>query len=247
MQSVDKAEIENFERVADEWWDENGSFKPLHKLNPTRITYLRQQIDTHFKLDTGESYRPYKDKKLDILDIGCGGGIVCEPLARLGANVTGLDASEKNINIALSHAQKAGLDIEYFPTPAEEWLKKGKKYDVVLALEIIEHVADPAFFIETCTSLVKEDGLIIFSTLNRTAKSFALGIVAAEYILRWLPQGTHNWKKFLKPSEIAKGLRQQDFKVTDVTGLSYNPLSDQFSLAARDTDVNYFLTATHNR
>lgn len=243
MRSVDKAEIENFERVSDSWWDEDGPFKPLHKLSPTRMAYLREQIDAHYNLPS-DHLKPYT--KLNILDIGCGGGLVCEPLARLGAKITGLDASSKNIETAISHASLSQLDIQYFPTTAEEWAEKGKTYDVVLALEIIEHVADPAFFIETCTKLLKPNGLIIFSTLNRTGKSFALGIVAAEYILKWLPQGTHNWKKFVKPSELAKSLRQLDFKVIDVTGMTYNPLSDQFSLSNNDIDVNYFISASHN-
>lgn len=244
MNTVDKAEIENFEKIADSWWDANGPFKPLHKLGPTRIQYIRDQITQHYGLDK-DSLTPFKG--LNILDIGCGGGLVCEPMARLGANMTGVDASEKNINVAITHANKMELDIEYLPMAAEDLVQKDKRYDAVLALEIIEHTSDPALFIELCTKLLKPEGVIIFSTLNRTAKSFALGIVAAEYIMRWLPRGTHDWKKFLKPSEIAAPLRKLDFDTTDVTGLVYNPVSGKFSLSSEDTAVNYFLAASHNK
>ncbi|MAS87777.1 MAG: bifunctional 3-demethylubiquinol 3-O-methyltransferase/2-polyprenyl-6-hydroxyphenol methylase [Micavibrio sp.] len=244
MTTVDKVEIENFERVADDWWNETGAFKPLHKLGPTRIKYLRSQLDPHFSCDLN-NIKPYS--KLSILDIGCGGGLVCEPLARLGAKMTGVDASTKNIEKAITHAAESNLDIEYLPVTAESLVEKKKQYDAVLALEVIEHVADVALFVETCTKLVKPNGLIIFSTLNRTPKSFALGIVAAEYILRWVPAGTHDWKKFLRPSEIAAQLRRHQYIPSDITGMTYNPINDKFSLSKDDLAVNYFLTAVRQK
>ncbi len=243
--TVDPEEIAQFSAQADLWWDESGPFKPLHKLNPARLTYIRQQICTHFDHDD-EATNSLKG--LDILDIGCGGGLVTEPISRMGAKVTGIDASEKNIMIASLHAEKMGIKktaLSYKFTSAEDLLAKSKKkYDVVLALEIVEHVSDVAFFIETCSKLIKPNGLIIFSTLNRTPRSFALGIVAAEYILRWLPKGTHSWKKFLRPSELAEHAEKSNLAPQDITGLVYNPLSDSFSLSKKDIAVNYFMTAT---
>lgn len=237
MSTVNDIEIDNFETIADQWWDANGPLKPLHKLNPTRLSYIKKQICAHFSRD-------YEDftalKGLSILDVGCGGGLVCEPLARMGGNVTGIDAGEKAINVATNHAAESELDIAY---KCETTSTHQGQYDVVLALEIIEHVEDVDAFVHELTKLVKKDGLIIFSTLNKTLKSFALGIVAAEYLLRWLPRGTHDWKKFIKPSQIAQNLKEHDFKPIDITGLIYNPLIDQFSLSATDVDMNYFLSA----
>lgn len=241
MSTVDKAEIEQFEAISQDWWDPSGPLKPLHKLNPERISYIRAQIEQHFKLKS-DLAKPFEN--LTIIDIGCGGGLVCEPMARLGGEVTGIDAASKNIDIAIEHASMSYLDIEYLPLSSEQLLDKGKQYDVVLALEIIEHVSDVESFIEHCTKLVKPDGLIIFSTLNRTPQSFALGIVAAEYLLRWVPRGTHSWQKFLKPSEIARYLRQYGFDASDVTGLRYHPVKDEFKLDKSDMKVNYFLCAT---
>ncbi len=242
--SVDPEEVASFGAQAHSWWDENGPFKPLHKLSPLRLQYIRSQICAHFTRDPASLDAL---KALDILDIGCGGGLVSEPLARAGAIVTGIDAAEENIAIAREHAAKTGFSpkqLSYQAVTAEALLKTGKKrYDVVLALEIVEHVADLPFFVETAAKLVKPGGLIVFSTLNRTPRSFALGIVAAEYLLRWVPRGTHQWKKFVRPSELAGHLRAAGFSATDITGMSYNPLEDRFALNPRDIAVNYFLTA----
>ncbi|MEM6811889.1 MAG: bifunctional 2-polyprenyl-6-hydroxyphenol methylase/3-demethylubiquinol 3-O-methyltransferase UbiG [Pseudomonadota bacterium] len=238
--SLDKQEIKRFQKTSNKWWDEQGPFKPLHKLNPTRLAYFKKQICDHFDRDenTANSY-----KGLSIIDVGCGGGLVCEPMARLGGKVTGIDADEQAIGVAKDHAKASRLKIDYKSITAEELVAKKKQYDVVLALEIIEHVKDQKTFVETICSLCKPGGLIIFSTLNRNPKSFALGIVAAEYILRWLPKGTHNWKKFLKPSELSKFVRESNAVPHDITGLVYNPLHNEFSLSKSDLDVNYFLTA----
>lgn len=238
--SVNQQEIGQFSKDADKWWDENGPFKPLHRLNPTRIAYIKEQICHHFDLDV-DGFTPFK--KLSILDVGCGGGLVCEPMARLGGTVTGADADPVAIKVAKEHAAESGLKITYENKPAEEL---GKKYDVVLALEIIEHVDSPEEFVKSCAALLKPGGLIVFSTLNRTAKSFALGIVAAEYILRWVPQGTHSWKKFIKPSELSRMIRAADLTPQNIKGLMFNPFDGDFKMSDTDIDVNYFLSATKN-
>jgi 2-polyprenyl-6-hydroxyphenyl methylase/3-demethylubiquinone-9 3-methyltransferase len=205
------------------------------------MEYIKTQICTHFRRDA-EGFSSLTG--LRIADIGCGGGLVTEPLCRLGADVTGIDAGEDNIKAARLHAAQQGLAIDYKATTVEELAEAGKeKFDVVTALEIIEHVADPELFIASCCKLVKKNGMLILSTLNRTPKSFALGIIAAEYILRWLPAGTHDWKKFVKPSELARPLKQHGLKTVDISGLVYNPLKRSFSLSKTDIDVNYFLTA----
>jgi 2-polyprenyl-6-hydroxyphenyl methylase/3-demethylubiquinone-9 3-methyltransferase len=238
--TIDAAEVRQFEALAAEWWDESGPMKPLHRLNPVRMGYLRKQICGHFKRE-GDSFSPFKG--LHMLDVGCGGGLVTEPLCRLGADVTGIDAGAENIKIAKEHAQQHSLDIHYTTTSVEKMAATGKTFDVVTALEIVEHVADPALFISACCRLVKKNGLMVFSTLNRTPKSYLLGIIAAEYILRWVPAGTHDWKKFVRPSELARPLEQHGFEITDIKGLVYNPLRRQFTLSMTDMDVNYFLTA----
>jgi 2-polyprenyl-6-hydroxyphenyl methylase/3-demethylubiquinone-9 3-methyltransferase len=238
--TVNAAEVEQFDSLATQWWDESGPLKPLHRLNPVRLGYLKNQICGHFKRDR-EGFSPLKG--LSLVDVGCGGGLVTEPLCRLGANVTGIDAAAKNIKVAKKHAQEHGLDIQYQATSVEKLAASGKKFDVVTALEIVEHVDDPALFIASCAKLVKKNGLIIFSTLNRTPKSYLLGIIAAEHILRWVPKGTHDWKKFLKPSEIARPLTKEGFEVTDITGLVFDPLARGFRLSETDVDVNYFLMA----
>lgn len=239
MNTVDSQEIQNFSKDSHSWWDEKGPFKPLHRLNPVRLRYIKQQICQHFKkdIDALDSY-----KNLDILDIGCGGGLVCEPISRLGANVTGIDADENAIKIATEHASQSNLKINYQATSSEELLKNGTQYDVVLALEIIEHVSDVDAFVKNVIALCKPEGLVIFSTLNRTAKSYALGIVAAEYIMRWVPQGTHDWKKFIKPSELARHLSNANAKPADICGLNFNPLKNEFELTPHNTDVNYFMS-----
>lgn len=234
--TVNASEVAQFDRLGQTWWDPAGPMAPLHRINPVRIGYIKDRILAH----TGR-----KDLKgLRIADIGCGGGLAAEELARLGAVVTGIDAGADNIAVAKAHAKAAKLNIDYRATTVEAVAAKGETFDVVTALEIIEHVDDVPLFVESCAALVKPDGLLMFSTLNRTAKSFALGIVAAEYILRWLTPGTHTWKKFVKPSELSAHLRRADFTVTDIAGLVYRPLRDEFVIDTRDLDVNYLLSAT---
>ena len=223
--SINPKEIEHFAQDSADWWDENGPFAILHRLNPVRMEYLLSQI--------GE----VKNKK--ILDVGCGGGLVCEPLVRLGAKVTGLDADKQAITAAKNHANDMGLKIKYKCEAIED---HQKQYDVVLALEILEHVNQPQEFVKNCVSCLKPGGIFIASTLNRTAKSFALGIIAAEYIMGYVPRGTHEWKKFIKPSELAKWMRVSSIKPTDVTGLMLNPLNGEFELSDSHIDVNYFIS-----
>lgn len=231
--SINAKEIEHFTKDSETWWDETGPFAPLHRLNPARMTYLKGQIEARFG----------SLKNLDILDIGCGGGLVSEPLTRLGARLTAVDGDAQAIRVAKDHAAQNDLKINYLVGDAAQLLEDKKRFDVVLALEVIEHVENHADFVALLTKLVKQDGLIIISTLNRTAQSFALGIVAAEYILGWVPKGTHNWQKFLKPSEINSMLRCHNFMTKDVTGLTYNPIAQSFNLSPHDVAVNYFLTA----
>jgi 2-polyprenyl-6-hydroxyphenyl methylase/3-demethylubiquinone-9 3-methyltransferase len=238
--TIDDAEVGRFSAIADEWWDERGKFAPLHRLNPVRIGYLKDQIIRHFSLD-GESATPLMN--LSLADIGCGGGLISEPMARLGATVSGIDASPTNTGVAALHAQKAGLAIDYRATTAEQLAREGARFDVVLALEIIEHVADTELFMRSLAAIVKPGGLLILSTLNRTAKSYALGIIGAEYVLRWLPRGTHTWSKFIRPSEMAASLAQCGYRVVDTMGITFSPLSWSFSLTPRDLDVNYLLVA----
>ncbi|MEZ5813318.1 MAG: bifunctional 2-polyprenyl-6-hydroxyphenol methylase/3-demethylubiquinol 3-O-methyltransferase UbiG [Alphaproteobacteria bacterium] len=233
--TVDYEEIQQFSKDAGRWWDENGPFKPLHALNPVRLSYIKTQICEHFGRDAAALTAL---EGLDILDVGCGGGLVCEPLARLGANVTGVDADGVAIEVAREHAEVGDLDITYHNKPVEEI---EKQFDVVLALEIIEHVAEPAAFVQSISKLMKPEGLAIFSTLNRNPKSFLLGIVAAEYILRWVPHGTHSWKKFVRPSELSRMARGAGLKPQDITGLVFNPVKNEFALSKSDLDVNYLL------
>lgn len=238
--TIDSAEVQQFNDIAAHWWDENGPLKPLHDLTPARMGYIRQQLCSHFGRDA-ESFTPFKG--LSVADIGCGGGLVAEPLCRMGAEVTGVDAGEENIKVAKHHAAQQDLKIDYKATTVEELAATGRTFDIVTALEVVEHVADPALFIASCCKLVKKNGVLILSTLNRTPKAFALGIVAAEYILRWLPRGTHEWKKFVKPSELARPLKEHGLTVTDISGLIYNPLTRQFSISETDIDVNYLMVA----
>lgn len=232
----DDEEIARFSAQAEKWWDKTGPFKPLHKLNPARVQYITQHISRH------HSCPDTKLSGISVLDIGCGGGLITEPLARLGADVTGVDASVENIGTAKSHAHSSNLDVKYIASTAEDLVKKSTQYDIVTALEIVEHVADLPLFIESCAQLVKPGGLLILSTMNRTPESYALGIVAAEYILRWLPQGTHDWKKFVKPSELVKMIKTHAMSPCDISGIRYNPLSDDFSLS-NNIRINYLLTA----
>ena len=237
MSSVVAHEIAHFSKDSAQWWDEDGPFKPLHRLNPIRLAYIRSQICKHFSLSM-TSLKPFKGLK--VLDIGCGGGLVCEPMARLGAQITGIDADGEAIGVARVHAHRSGLAVNYLHGAAEDL---DDRYDVVLALEVIEHVASARAFVESVSHLVQPGGLVIFSTLNRTPKSYALGIVAAEYVLQWVPRGTHQWKKFIRPSELAHFARSAGLKPLNVSGLIYNPLKRSFVLSGLDLDVNYLLTA----
>ncbi len=236
--TVDSAEIERFSRIADEWWDPTGKFAPLHQLNPVRIGYIRDRAAARFGRDA-LSGSPLAG--LSVLDIGCGGGLLSEPMARLGATVTGLDAADRNVAVASLHAEGQGLAIDYRQNTAETLAATGVQFDIVLALEVVEHVADVELFLRSCGHLVKPGGLLFLSTLNRTAKAWALAIAGAEYVLRWLPRGTHDWKKFLKPSEVVRGLANGGVETKEIVGVVYSPLSRKWSLNARDLDVNYML------
>jgi 2-polyprenyl-6-hydroxyphenyl methylase/3-demethylubiquinone-9 3-methyltransferase len=236
--TVDEGEIERFSRIAEEWWDPTGKFAPLHRLNPVRLGYIRDRAADHWKRDP-LSGSPLNG--LSLLDIGCGGGLLCEPMTRLGAQVTGIDAAPRNVATARLHAEGQGLDVDYRETTAEALAAEGRQYDIVLALEIVEHVADVEFFLRTCGQLAKPGGLVFLSTLNRTAKAWALAIAGAEYVLRWLPRGTHDWRKFLKPSEAVRGLRTGGIETQEIVGVVFSPLSRAWSLNKRDLDVNYML------
>jgi 2-polyprenyl-6-hydroxyphenyl methylase / 3-demethylubiquinone-9 3-methyltransferase len=239
--TVDEGEIERFSRIAEEWWDPHGKFAPLHRLNPTRLGYIRDHAASHWQRD------PLSGSPLDglsLLDIGCGGGLLCEPMARMGATVTGIDAAGRNIATARLHAEGQGLAIDYREATAEVLAGEGREFDIVLALEIVEHVADIDLFLRSCGQLTKPGGLVFLSTLNRTAKAWALAIAGAEYLLRWLPRGTHDWKKFLKPSEVVRGLRSGGVETQEIVGVVYSPLSRAWSLNKRDLDVNYMLYGT---
>jgi 2-polyprenyl-6-hydroxyphenyl methylase/3-demethylubiquinone-9 3-methyltransferase len=242
--TVDEGEIERFSRIAEEWWDPNGKFAPLHRLNPTRLGYVRDRAAGHWQRDP-LSGSPLHG--LSLLDIGCGGGLLCEPMARLGAAVTGVDAAQGNIATARRHAEGQGLAIDYRETTAEALAAEGRQFDIVLALEIVEHVADVDLFLRSCGQLTKPGGLVFLSTLNRTAKAWALAIAGGEYLLRWLPRGTHDWKKFLKPSEVVRGLRSGGVETQEIVGVVYSPLSRAWSLNKRDLDVNYMLYGVAGR
>ena len=220
MTTINKGEIQKFSKLAEEWWDVNGKFKPLHKFNPIRIKYILDNIYKKFGINAS-SATPLKN--LDILDIGCGGGLVSEPMATLGAKVTGIDASEKNIKVAKIHAEKKGLNINYEQNSPEN-LKINKKYDVILNLEIIEHVEDIKLFLKSCSNLINDNGIMFIATINRTFTSYVKAIVGAEYILRWLPIGTHNWQKFVKPEELEKELVLNGLMITNLSGMHYNIL-----------------------
>lgn len=238
--SIDPAEVAKFTAMAAEWWDPKGKFRPLHKFNPVRLGFIRDTVEPHFGLDPSER-KPFSG--LRFLDIGCGGGLVSEPMARLGADVTAVDASEANIKTALTHAEQSGLKIDYRAGTVEGLIEAGEApFDVVLNLEVVEHVADPSQFLKDCASLVKPGGLMIVATLNRTAKAFALAIVGAEYVLRWLPRGTHEFEKFLRPEEIERPLSEAGLQPEPAQGVSFNPLLDHWRLS-EDTKVNYMMVA----
>lgn len=240
--SIDPAEVAKFQAMAREWWDPQGKFKPLHMLNPTRLDYVTTQIAAQFGRDRAGA-QPFEG--LTILDIGCGGGLMAEPMARLGATVTGADAAEGNIAVARLHAQEHGLAIDYLASTAEALAAEGRRFDVVMALEIVEHVADPAQFIATCRDLLAPGGMLIVSTLNRTARSFAAAIVGAEWVMRWLPKGTHDWRRFITPDELAQMTQGTGLRVVDRCGMVFNPLGWSWALSHRDLSVNYVLTALH--
>ena len=237
--SIDPAEVERFSALAAEWWNPDGKFGVLHKFNPVRLDYIREQVTARLRIDPNQR-EPLKG--LRFLDIGCGGGLLCEPMARLGAEVVGVDASEKNIKTASVHAEEQGLDIDYRASTAEDLAAAGEKFDVILNMEVIEHVADPADFAKTCAGMVKPGGLMFVATLNRTLKAFGLAIIGAEYVLGWLPKGTHQWEKFITPDELKTWLAEADCPVQEVTGVTYSPLSNTWRKAA-DTDVNYMLVS----
>ena len=236
--TVDPADVERFSRIADEWWDPKGKFAPLHQLNPVRIGYIRDRAAAHW-LRNALSGRPLDG--LSLLDIGCGGGLLSEPMTRLGAQVTGVDASGRNISVAALHAERQDLSIDYRQGTAEALADSGAQFDIVMALEIVEHVADVDLFLHSCGKMVKPGGLLFLSTLNRTAKAWAMAIAGAEYVLGWLPRGTHDWKKFLKPSEAVRGLRSSGIEAQEIVGVVYSPLSRLWSLNKNDLDVNYML------
>jgi 2-polyprenyl-6-hydroxyphenyl methylase/3-demethylubiquinone-9 3-methyltransferase len=241
MSTINKDEIEKFSKLADEWWDINGKFKPLHMFNPVRIEYILSIILTHFQID--------KDKKLPlknlkILDIGCGGGLISEPMTRLGAEVTGVDASSKNIKIAKAHAEKSNLSINYLNSVPEN-LNSKNKFDIILNLEVVEHVENLDLYLKSCFKLLKPKGMMFTATLNRTLTSYIKAIVGAEYVLRWLPIGTHDWNKFIKPEELEKKITDLDFSIIDLTGLSFNPFFQEWK-KTKDVSVNYILAAKKN-
>ncbi len=238
--SVDEEEVARFSAIAAEWWKPDGKFAVLHAFNPVRLAYIRDQVCAHFGRDP-KAERPLEG--LRLLDIGCGGGLLSEPLAKMGAQVTGIDPSEKNIKTALVHAQEEGVDIDYRVATAEDLAAAGEQYDVVLNMEVLEHVNDQPEFVRTCASLVRENGLMFCATLNRTIKSFLMAIVGAEYVLRWLPRGTHQWEKFIRPEELEEWLRTAGMEVIDRTGVIYNPLTGKWLKADDDMDVNYMLLA----
>ena len=238
--NIDDAEIARFQNLAKAWWDPVGKFRPLHQIGPARLTFIRNELMRHFDRE-GSGLRPFKD--LTVLDVGCGGGLMSEPLARLGARVTGIDPGEKNIAIARDHAAPQGLEIDYRVTTAEELVAAGAKFDAVVCLEVVEHVPDVAAFVQTCASLVRPGGLLILSTINRTLKAYALAIVAAEYVLGWLPRGTHQWDRFVTPDEIGRYIAAAGLGTPRFEGFVYNPLRDQWSLSP-DTDVNYLAAAS---
>ena len=237
--TINKEEIQKFSKLADEWWDVNGKFKPLHMFNPIRIEYITDKIKQHFKINAGNlNYL----KGLNILDIGCGGGLISEPMARLGGRVTGIDASEKNIKVAKIHAKKNELKINYLNKSPEELENKDKFY-IILNLEIVEHVDNVGLYIESCYNLLKKDGLMFTATLNRSFMSYLKAIIGAEYIMRWLPIGTHDWNKFLKPEELEKQLQDKKFSIVEIKGLEFNPLLNKWK-KSNNLSVNYIIASS---
>ena len=241
MSTVNKDEIEKFSKLADEWWDINGKFKPLHMFNPVRIEYILDITTAYFKIDKNKKF-PFTNLK--ILDIGCGGGLISEPMTRLGADITAIDASNKNISIAKAHAKKNNLNINYLNNIPEK-LNLKNKFDIILNLEVVEHVEDLDLYLESCFKLLKPKGIMFTATLNRTLTSYIKAIVGAEYVLRWLPIGTHDWNKFIKPEELEKKISDLKFSIIDLTGLSFNPFFKEWK-RTKDLSVNYILVAQKN-
>ncbi len=231
--TINKKEIEKFSRIAEEWWNPEGKFKPLHKFNPVRISYIKNNIISSFKLKNKK--KPLKN--IRILDIGCGGGLLSEPLSRMGASVVGIDASNKNIEVAKLHAKKSGLNINYICASPENMQNK-TKFDVILNMEIVEHVEDLNLFLKTCSQLLKKDGLMFVATINKTLKSYLFAIIGAEYVLRWLPIGTHEWERFVKPKDLIKELNKNNFELDKLDGVKFNLLTNQWNLSS-DKSVNY--------
>ena len=238
--TINKDEIQKFSRLAEEWWDVNGKFKPLHMFNPIRIEYITETIKKYYKLKSKANHL----EGLKILDIGCGGGLISEPMSRLGAKVTGIDASEKNIEVAKLHSKKNSLEINYLNTSPEK-LDEIEKYDIILNLEIVEHVENVNLYIKSCNKLLKKNGLMFTATLNRSLTSYIKAIVGAEYILRWLPIGTHDWNKFIKPEELEKILNQEKFSTLDIKGLKFNPFFKKWK-KSKDLSVNYIISSYKN-
>ena len=241
--TVDPAEVAKFEAMAAEWWNPSGKFKPLHMLNPCRLDYITTQIASEFDRDLATQLA---FAGLRILDIGCGGGLLSEPMARLGADVVGADPATRNIPVARLHAEQSGLTIDYRLTTAEDLAAAGEQFDVVLNMEVVEHVPNPQSFLSACQTLLKPGGLMICSTLNRNAKSFGMAIVGAEWVMRWLPKGTHDWKKFITPNELAEFIRKAGLDPVDRKGMVFNPIAWSWNLSSRDLSVNY-VTASVKR
>jgi 2-polyprenyl-6-hydroxyphenyl methylase / 3-demethylubiquinone-9 3-methyltransferase len=237
--TIDASEIERFSRLAAEWWNPKGKFKPLHKFNPVRLEYIRDEVARRFGRDP-KGERPFAG--IRFLDIGCGGGLLCEPMARLGADVVGADASPTNIEVAKLHAARSGLGIDYRATTAEALADAGERFDVILNMEVVEHVSDMPFFVGRCGAMVKPGGIMFVATINRTLKAWGLAIVGAEYVLRWLPRGTHSFGKLVRPEELGAALGSAGLRVAETSGVVYNPLADRW-VRSRDTDVNYMVLA----
>ena len=236
MTTINKEEIKKFSKLADEWWDVNGKFKPLHMFNPIRIEYILNEITNHFKLSKGEKLLL---KNLKILDIGCGGGLISEPMSRMGGSVTGIDASQKNINVASIHSKKSDLKINYLNKSPEQ-LKEKEKYDIILNREVVEHVDDLDLYLQSCYNLLKKNGLMFTATINRTLISYVKAIIGAEYVLRWLPIGTHDWNKFIKPEELEKKLNDKKFITNKIDGLEFNPILSKWK-TSNNLSVNYII------
>ena len=241
MTTINKEEIQKFSNLADEWWDIKGKFKPLHMINPIRIEYITEKIKHHFNIKNNKSNYL---KGLTILDIGCGGGLIAEPMARLGASVTGIDASYKNIKVAELHSKNNNLKINYLNKSPEQ-LKNFDKFDIILNLEIVEHVENVDLYIQSCSNLIKKEGLMFTATINRTIESYIKAIIGAEYILRWLPIGTHDWNKFIKPEELEKNLLNQNFRTENISGLQFNPIFNKWK-KSNNLSVNYIICSIKN-